>query len=498
MDELTKAKPGFVLGKTGRKLLVHAIYDDPRRNQLNQNVFSCGQSGIGKSRTFLLPNILFCGQKMGDHLVITDTKGELYNKSSDFLRQQGYEIHVVNFQRDGFAKSERYNPLFYVKNLVDAQNLVNTILENTSKKVSNSDEMWKNAEAAYLTALIMFSVSYFPEKHRNLGSVVRFGVMGARQKEAMEALFLDLPSDDPARLMYESFGIAEDKTRTGILIGFSSRMKHFLNEEIVDLTAKTDFDFSRLTQNEMPVALFLMMENDDTFGLLPAMFFSQLFDFLVRYADGTPEGKLRKRVRFMLDEFANIGKINKFNSYMSIIRSREISVLLVLQMLSQLEDRYPVNEFKEILGNCDTQILLGTTSLDTAKYYSEVFGNQTILAQHVDRKNVGIGQQPSNSVQVEHAQRALITPDEILRLQREFTLVFQSGRYPAKVKKLQYDKLFPGLTTVDWHDELKDREERYRVFDPTALLDKYMRDEDENDSNDRGGTNEIDPDHLLF
>ena len=459
-NELKRAKPGFVLGKLGKRLLVHPIYGDPRKDRLNQNVIANGKSGIGKSRTFLLPQIFYNAEKMGNSLVITDTKGELYNASADFLRKHGYKVHVINFQRNGFIKSERYNPLRYVKNLVDAQSLVNTILENTSNKSSNSDEMWKNAEASYLTALIMYVIKNFEKQHVNLGSVVRFGVLGAHYKKEMEFLYHLLPAEDPARLMFDAFGIAEDKTRTGILIGFSSRMKHFLNQEIIDLTSQNDFDFKSLVEEKS--ALFLMLENDDTFSLLPALFFSQLFDFLIQYADSRSDGKLPRHTRFLLDEFANIGKINKFNSHVSIIRSREISVTIIVQMLSQLEDKYPVNEWKEIIGNCDTHVLLGSMSKETVEYYSQIMGSQTIEARHVGMVQSN-PTMPVQQAQVEYTKRELMQIDEIFRLNPDKTIIIQSGRYPTLVEKVQYDQIFRNTKKVDWHTELTNRTETYSI-----------------------------------
>ena len=471
--DLSSYREGYFLGKKNGEYLITPFGFNPKKKKnkgvpLNQNALVIGGTRAGKTYSVLIPNILLFGKKSNDNMIITDTKGEIYNTTVKSLKENGYEVYVLNFQRDGFEKSMRFNPVAYVKNLLDAQSLVNTIIENTSNPNGNSDEMWKNAEASYLTALIMYAIQYFPEDQCNLGTIYRFGLECARNQEILNHIFENLGENDPARLMFMSFSVAEDKTRSGILIGFTSRLRLFATDEIHQITSRNDFSFDEFYAKKS--ILFLMVESDTTFSMIPALFFSLFFDFSMRLADSRKDLKLPRNIRFFLDEFANMGKISKFNSYVSVIASRGMSVFVVLQLMPQLADRYGEVPAKEIIAGFNTLIFLATDDEDTAKYISSILGKSTqkvVFQSHI--KSVLMNS--LNDASISYDARELMMPEEVKRFDRSKVLILQSERYPALIDKVGYPELFD-TRIVDWHDELTNRQDRVEIMSFRAFFEK--------------------------
>lgn len=428
--------PGLFLGKDEKKYCIH-----PESSELNQHAIVFGGSGTGKSRSVIIPNILKAIRE-GKSIVVTDTKGTVYNQTANMLRKNGYTIRVLNYLKP--KQSSCYNRLDFVKDMSNAIKLSNTIIENSSNKHASSDEMWRNAEQSYITACILYVKSMRPPSEQHMSSVLAFGVWGAGNPELMDFLFSQLPYSHPAKQMYDIFRIAEDKTRTGILIGFASRLQVFLDPGIAQMWSKSDFDLKNIGLEK--TALFLLISDRDTTYKMPlALTWAGLFQDLLDEADGQPDGVLPVKVKCLMDECANIGTINNFEQITSTARSRGVEIVPIFQSLPQLKNRYDKERWAEIMSNMDTILYLGTNDLETAKYFSQIIGPTTLMVQSYIGRDSGNGGMNENYV-----GRPLMQPSELRQWDRAKMIVLQNGKNPAALYKVDYTELDPDLHLEDW------------------------------------------------
>jgi len=314
---------------------------------------------------------------------------------------------------------------------------VDVIIKNTGSL--KGDPFWDNSEANLLKALVLYVMREYPEENRNMGEVYK--LLTVSSEAGLNKLFSILPIAHPAKAPYNIFKQAAESVRGGIIIGLGSRLQVFQNSLICEMTGSDDIDLE-LPGHQKCAYFCITSDQDSTFDFLSSLFFSFLFIKLVRYADKhCVGGKLTVPVTFVCDEFPNIGTIPDFCKKISTVRSRGLNISIIFQNLAQLQNRYPQNQWQEILGNCDTQLFLGCTDELTATFISNRTGDVTI---GVSSKAKQLGTWRISDYTPEYrkttsiGKRKLLTPDEVLRLPLEKALVILRGQKVLKVDKFDY------------------------------------------------------------
>lgn len=389
-------------------------------------------SGSGKSASYSIPNAHQC---LGSY-VFTDPKGELYDTTAGYLKEHGYDIKVLNLVRPQY--SDGYNPLMHIASELDVDVIANTIVKG-QKTDSGSDPYWDDMAEMLLKALIYYLIATRPEEEQNLASCAE--LVRAANKNGGSNLLSDLmsqlPYDHPARMYYKSIEIAPEKTYGSILSSLQSKLGKFDSKEIAELTSTDTINFEEIGSKKTAVYV-ISSDTHTAYDFLLTIFFSQMIQQLYDYADQNG-GRLKERTYFILDEFANIGKIPDFDKKISTSRSRGISFSVILQNIDQLEAVYE-KSYETIMGNCDTHVFLGSNSFKTVEYFSKQLGEKTI-----DRDNISINKDKQNhrtgkSLSDQIMARALMTPDELRRLDNDLCIIFEKGLKPVKAKKFYYFK----------------------------------------------------------
>ena len=399
----------------------------------NVNVLVVGGSGSGKSASYSIPNAY---QQLGSY-VFTDPKGELYDRTAGYLRSNGYEIKVLNLVRPQY--SDGYNPLMHISSEIDVDVIANTIVKGQKSDGGGSDPFWDDSAEMLLKALIYYLMATRPEEEQNLASCAEL-VRAANSNggsNLLTELISKLPYDHPARMNYKSIEIAPEKTYSSILSTLQSKLGKFDSKESAELTSTDTINFNDIG-NKKTAVYVISSDTHTAYDFLLTIFFSQMIQQLYNYADDNG-GKLRVPTYFILDEFSNIGKIPDFDKKISTSRSRKISFSVILQNLDQLEAIYE-KSYETIIGNCDTHLFLGSNSYKTVEYFSKALGEKTI-----DRENISVNRDKqhhktgtSDSDQV--MARALMTPDELRRLDNDLCIIFEKGIKPVKANKFYYFK----------------------------------------------------------
>lgn len=416
--------------------------DAPFDVRRNKNVVGIGGSGSGKTRFLLKPNLL----QMNASFVVTDPKGTIVNEVGMALKNVGkYKIKIFN--TINFAKSMRYNPLKYVYNEQDILKLVRTIMANTEGEgAQKGEDFWIKAERLLYQAYLSLIVSKFPKEEQHLGTLIDLISYSTvkeddeNYKNPLDYLFEELEKEDSTHFavkQYKLYKNAAGKTAKSILISCGARLAPLNIPALRDLISKDELSLDTLGEKGRKTALFIIVpDTDDTFNFIVAIMYSQLFNMLCTIADEKHRGSLPTHVRFLLDEFANIGKIPNFDKLIATIRSRNISATIILQTLSQLKTIYKDNA-DTIIGNCDTSIFLGGKERSTVKLLSEELGKETIDDSNENRtrsNNDSFGQNYSK------LGRELMTTDELLRMERDTCIVQIIGKRPFKDKKYDLTK----------------------------------------------------------
>lgn len=397
----------------------------------NVNVLVVGGSGSGKSASYSIPNAF---QMLGSY-VFTDPKGELYDKTAGYLRKNGYEIKVLNLVNP--ANSDGYNPLMHISSEIDVDVVANTIVKGQTAESSKSDPYWDDMAEMLLKALIYYLMAVRPEEEQNLASCSEL-VRAANSNggsNLLTELINQLPYDHPARMYYKSIEIAPEKTYGSILSSLQSKLGKFDSKEIAEVTSTDTINFEDIGTKKTAVYV-ISSDTHKAYDFLLTIFFSQMIQQLYDFADKNG-GRLRVPTFFILDEFANIGQIPDFDKKISTSRSRGISFSVILQNLDQLEAVYE-KSYETIMGNCDTHVFLGSNSYKTVEYFSKALGEKTISRESlsVNRDKQFHRQGYSDSDQI--MARALMTPDELRRMDNDLCIIYEKGIKPVKAKKYYY------------------------------------------------------------
>ena len=436
-----KKHGGTILGKMDGKAVCV-----PRETRLNANMAIYGASGSMKTRAFCVNRILQSAAR-GESLVITDPKSELYEKTSEYLRSQGYEVKVFNLVAP--EASDSWNCLCEIEGEeLMAQLFCDVIIKNTGSE--RGDHFWDSAEMNLLKALVLYVERGFKPEEKNIGEVYNLLTLCSENK--LNNLFDEIPSTHPAKAPYAIFKQASETVRSGVIIGLGSRLQVFQNQQIRNITAYDEIDLE--LPGKKPCAYYcITSDQDSTFDFLSSLFLSFVFIKLVRYADKhCPDAKLPVPVHVLGEELTACGVIPDLSRKISVIRSRNISMSCVFQNLAGLQNRYPYNQWQEILGNSDIQLFLGCVDELTAKYISDRSGEVSI---NVTSKAKQLGTWRVSDYTPEYREtsgvgkRKLLTMDEVLRLPINKALVIIRGRKVLQVEKFDYtshpeaDKLIP-------------------------------------------------------
>lgn len=426
--------------KENNKLMTQnvAVGLNGKKHRRNLNTLVCGGSGAGKTRFYCKPNLMQCNTSF----VILDPKGEILRDVGNLLEKKGYEIRVLDLI--SMDKSHCYNPFVYLRNDNDIQRLVTNLFKSTTPKGSQSnDPFWDTAASMLLLALVFYLHYEAPQNEQNFAMVMEMLRAGSIEDEEdtrpspLDNLFYDLEMDNPEHIAlkyYRSYHSGSAKTLKSIQITLAARLEKFNLEGLAAMTNTDELDLGSM--GEKKVALFaLIPDNDTSFNFLVSILYTQLFQQLFYSADHIHGGCLPVPVHFLMDEFANVSLPDDFDKILSVMRSRGVSVSIILQNLAQLKALFE-KQWESIVGNCDEFLYLGGNEQSTHKYVSEMLGKATIDTNTYGKSE---GRSGSYSTNYQIAGRELMTPDEVRMLDNQYAILFIRGERP--VMDFKYDIL---------------------------------------------------------
>ena len=403
---------------------------DGNRHRRNLNVLVIGGSGAGKTRFYCKPNLM----QANTSFVILDPKGEQVRAVGNLLKEKGYEVKVLDLI--DMEKSHCYNPFVYLRNDNDVQRLVTNLFKSTTPKGSQSnDPFWDNAAQMLLLALIFYLKYEAPEDEQNFAMVMEMLRAGDVDEDnnmpsPLDNLFYDLEKVNPNHIAlkyYRSYHSGAAKTLKSIQITLAARLEKFNLESLASLTITDELELNTL--GEKKTAIFaLIPDNDTSFNFLVSILYTQLFQQLFEVADKKYGGSLPVHVHFLMDEFANVSLPDDFDKILSVMRSRGVSVSIILQNLAQLKALFE-KQWESIVGNCDEFVYLGGNEQATHKYVSELLGKETIDTNTYGRS---YGMKGNYSKNDQQAGRELMTADEVRMLDNRYALLFIRGERPVK------------------------------------------------------------------
>lgn len=449
-----------------------------QKHRRNLNTLVCGGSGAGKTRFYCKPNLM----QANTSFVILDPKGEILRDTGGLLEAKGYEVRVLDLI--SMEKSHCYNPFFYLRDDNDIQRLVTNLFKSTTPKGSQSnDPFWDTAASMLLLALVFYLHYEAPDDEQNFAMVMEMLRAAEIEDEesnapsALDDLFRDLEADNPDHIAlkyYRSYHSGSAKTLKSIQITLAARLEKFNLESLAALTSTDELELP--TMGEKKVALFaLIPDNDSSFNFLVSILYTQLFQQLFYSADHIHGGALPVPVHFLMDEFANVSLPDDFDKILSVMRSRAVSVSIILQNLAQLKALFE-KQWESIVGNCDEFLYLGGNEQSTHKYVSELLGKETIDTNTYGKST---GHSGNYSTNYQISGRELMTPDEVRLLDNQYAILFIRGERP--IKDFKYDILkHPNVSlTADGkagaykHGEVKDDIATIEVgnYDKEQILD---------------------------
>lgn len=405
-----------------------------KKHRRNLNVLVVGGSGAGKTRFYAKPNILQCNTSF----VVADPKGELFRAIAPLLIEKGYEVCVFNLITP--EDSDGYNPFTYIRTDEDVIKLISNLIQNTTPKgTSQNDPFWEKSEIALDSALMLYLLHEAPPEEQNFETLM-FMIENASVMEdddeymsPVDVVFQMLEDREPEHIAVKQWKIfkqASGKTAKSILISAAVRLAAFNLPEIARMTSKDELDLGSL--GEKKKAIFCVIpDNDNSFNYLVGMLYTQAFQELYYRADHKYNGELPVPVHFVMDEFANVALPDNFERVLATMRSRRISVSIIIQNMAQLKALFK-DSYESIVGNCDTFLYLGGNEQSTHEYISKMLGKETI-----DTRTRGVtkGQHGSSSTNYQNAGRELLTLDEVRLLDNANALIFIRGERPVMDKK---------------------------------------------------------------
>ena len=407
---------------------------DAKLHRRNLNTLVIGGSGAGKTRFYAKPNVM----QANTSLIILDPKGEIARDEGYLLEEKGYVVKVLDLIN--MEKSHCYNPFYYIESDNDIQRLVTNLFKATTPKGSQSnDPFWDNAASMLLMALMFYLWHEAPLEEQTFSMVMEMLRAGNVKEEddnyisPLDILYNQLEYENPEHIAlkyYQAYKKAAGKTMKSIQITLAARLEKFNLESLIGLTQTDELELDKI--GERKTALFAIIpDNDTSFNFLISILYTQLFQQLFYAADYKYGGSLPVHVHFLMDEFANVSLPDDFQNILSVMRSREVSVSIILQNLAQLKKLFE-KDWESIVGNCDEFLYLGGNEQSTHKYVSELLGKETI---DLNTYGKSMGRTGNYSTNYQLAGRELLTPDEVRRLDNKYAILFIRGEYPIKDKK---------------------------------------------------------------
>ena len=405
-----------------------------KKHRRNLNVLVVGGSGAGKTRFYAKPNIMQCNTSF----IIADPKGEMLRSVAPLLLEKGYDVKVFNLITP--SNSDGYNPFTYIRTDEDVIKLITNLIQNTTpKNAQQNDPFWEKSEIALDTALMLYLLHEAPPEEQNF-EMLMFLIENAAAMEdddeyqsPVDLLFQGLEDENPEHIalkQYKIFKQASGKTAKSILISAAVRLAAFNLPEIARMTSYDNLDLGSM--GEKKKAIFCVIpDNDNSFNYLVGMLYTQAFQELYYRADHKHGGELPIPVHFVLDEFANVALPDNFERLLATMRSRRISVSIIIQNMAQLKALFK-DSWESLVGNCDTMLYLGGNEQSTHEYISKMLGKETI-----DTRTRGItrGSHGSSNTNYQNAGRELLTLDEVRLLDNSNALIFIRGEKPIMDKK---------------------------------------------------------------
>ena len=419
-----------------------------RKHRRNLLTIVIGGSGAGKTRFYAKPNLM----QANTSFVVLDPKGENLRDTGHLLEEKGYEVRVLDLIN--MEKSYCYNPFVYLKDDNDVQRLVTNLFKATTPKGSQSnDPFWDTAASMLLLALIFYLKYEAPKDEQNFPMVMELLRAGEVREDndeyqsPMDELFERLEMREPEHIdvkYYKDYHSGSAKTLKSIQITLAARLEKFNLSSLAALTVTDDLDLPSL--GEKKVALFaLIPDNDTSYNFLVSILYTQLFQQLFYLADHKYGGRLPVHVHFLMDEFANVSLPDDFDKILSVMRSREVSVSIILQNLAQLKALFE-KQWESICGNCDEFLYLGGNEQGTHKYVSELLGKATIDTNTYGKST---GHSGNYSTNYQITGRELMTPDEVRMLDNRYALLFIRGERPVMDEKFDILKHPNVVLTTD-------------------------------------------------
>lgn len=407
---------------------------DAHKHRRNLNTIVVGGSGAGKTRFYAKPNVM----QANTSFVILDPKGEIKRDTGYLLEKKGYKIKILDLIN--MDLSYCYNPFVYIKDDNDVQKLVTNLFKSTTPKGAMSqDPFWDTAAEMLLLALMFYLKYEAPEDEQNFPMIMEMLRAGEvkedddNYKSPLDMLFMKLEDREPEHIAvkyYHDYHSGAAKTLKSIQITLASRLEKFNLDSLARLTQTDELDLESL--GEEKTALFAIIpDNDTSFNFLVSILYTQIFQSLFYLADHKYQGSLPVHVHFLMDEFANVHLPDDFEKILSTMRSRNVSVSIILQNLAQLKALFE-KQWESIVGNCDEFLYLGGNEQSTHKYVSELLGKETIDTNTFQRT---YGTHGSYSTNYQNTGRELLTPDEVRMLNNEDCILFIRGEKPILDKK---------------------------------------------------------------
>ena len=407
-----------------------------KKHRRNLNVLVVGGSGAGKTRFYAKPNLMQCNTSF----IVADPKGEMLRSIAPLLIENGYDIKVFNLIEP--ENSDGYNPFVYIRKDEDVIKLISNLIQNTTpKNASQNDPFWEKSEIALDSALMLYLLHEAPPEEQTF-EMLMFLIENAATVEdedesgyqsPVDILFQGLEDEKPEHIAVRQYKIlkqASGKTAKSILISAAVRLAAFNLPEIAKMTSYDNLDIGTLGERKR--AIFCVIpDNDNSFNYLVGMLYTQAFQALYFNADNNHGGELPIPVHIVMDEFANVALPDNFERILATMRSRRISVSIIIQNMAQLKALFK-DSWENITGNCDTLLYLGGNEQSTHEYISKMLGKETI-----DTRTRGItkGQHGSSNTNYQNAGRELLTLDEVRLLDNSNALIFIRGERPLIDKK---------------------------------------------------------------
>ncbi len=463
----------------GKDLETGDIISLPVDSRLNRNFAICGSQGSMKSRAFARVMALQCIRR-GESVYFTDPKSELYEDLASYFKEEGYTVKQFNLI--DLIHSDAWNCLGEIDDggLIDV--FCDVVIRNTTDKF---DHFYDNVEMDLLKALCLYVFEDYPTEKKTFPEAYK--LLLNKSVEMLDSIFERLPDSHPAKGPYRLFSKA-DKVKGNAVLGLGTRLQILQNKMVQQITSHTDIDLT-LPGREKCAYFCITSDQDSTYDVLATLFTSFLSIKLVRFADRTEKRKLPIPVTFILDEFPNIGVVPDFKKKLATARSRGIGMCILFQNIPQMQNRYPDNQWEEILGGCDFSIFLGCNDMTTASYYSDRTGEVTVSVASI-RKNYYTMRMtdyvPEYSESSSVGKRQLLLPDEVLRYPLDQGLLIIRGQKVLRFRKMDYTE-HPDSSKLkmekveahipEWYREWEEERQQFRVYEEQRQQDARIADE---------------------